>query len=140
MARPNKGVEHVRKLSADPLATQRVELIHQTMYGQLSVAEACERLGISKSYFDLLRTQASLGAIAAVTPQASGRRAVVETVLLEEWQVQQDRIVELERENALLRAQVELAGVRAVGARQSKRPAASAKTRAAPRRRAIPPA
>lgn len=133
MARPNKGVEHVRKLSADPLAKLRVEFIHQTMYGQLSVAEACKRLGISKSYFDLLRTQANLGAIAAVTPQASGRRAVVETVLLEEWQAQQDRIVELERENALLRAQVELAGVRALGARQSKRPAASAKARSAPR-------
>jgi transposase-like protein len=105
------------------VARQRLELIHLATSGYQSVDAACAELGICPSYFDKLRTRAYLGAALALTPRAGGRRRTQAVVLAAELHEAQRQIAELQRENTLLRAQNELAPLRAnEGARRPKSP------------------
>lgn len=119
------------------MARQRLELIHLATSGYQSVDAACAELGICPSYFDKLRTRAYLGAALALTPRVGGRRHTQAMVSIEELHEAQRQIAELQRENALLKAQVELAPLRAnEGARRPKSPGRSKRAttpKAAPR-------
>lgn len=127
------------------MARQRLELIHLATSGLESVDAASAELGISPSYFDKLRTQAYLGAALALTPRAGGRRRVQPVVPATELHEAQRQIAELQRENAMLRAQLELASLRAGASarrpksrRQEPKAKEAATTRAAAQGRAIP--
>lgn len=139
MVRPNKGVGHIRKLKVDPVARRRLEAIHLATCGFQPVDAACAELGISPSYFDQLRTRAYLAAALALKPQAGGRRRTQAVVPVEDLHEARRQIAELQRENTLLKAQLELAPLRAIeGARRPKSPArqGQAKARSAARRSA----
>lgn len=79
------------------------------MCGQLSVNEACEDLGIGPTQWANLRVQMLEGCIAALGPRPVGRPPHVTKVATEEFESMRQRLAELERENVILRAQLELA-------------------------------
>ena len=47
--RPNKGLAHLDKHDVSELSRIRSRIVLQTVMGELSVHEACERLGIDRS-------------------------------------------------------------------------------------------
>jgi hypothetical protein len=69
------GVELVNKVDGSELAKQRMQAILQTLSGELSVAQACERLQLSEARFHELRTQWLQSACIALEPKAVGRPA-----------------------------------------------------------------
>ena len=57
MGRPNKGIEHLGNYDVSEQSQLRGRVVLQTLTGELSVAEACEQLGIDRSRFWRLRNQ-----------------------------------------------------------------------------------
>lgn len=79
--RPPAGIDvHVRRLEASEEAKERLVTVLQVLTGELTVEEACERLGISESRLHDLRRVALSGAAAALTPGAAGRPRKQESV------------------------------------------------------------
>lgn len=111
MARPNKGVSHVMKLPGDREAKRRVELIHRTMAGQMSVDDVCAELGISPSRFDQLRTRMLLASIAELSPRPVGRPRSLPEEVKQEVESLREQVADLERENHLLKVQAEVSGL-----------------------------
>lgn len=144
MARPNKGLGHVDQLPGDPQGKRRLRVILSTLSGQLSVAEACDELGIGPTYFAVLRTRVLRGALVALAPLPVGRppRAAA-TVTEAEAEALRRQIVDLTRENTILRARMEVAESRVLEIPRSKSaswpPRPDRRPRAAaPQRRAVP--
>jgi transposase-like protein len=71
--RPPKGLGHVDSLDADESAKERIKTILRTLSGDLSVEEACSRLGLSETHFHDLRTRALQGMAAGIEPRPAGR-------------------------------------------------------------------
>jgi hypothetical protein len=113
---------------------RRAKLILQTITGELSVKAACAQLGIGPTQFANLRTQALEGMVSVLQPKPAGRRPRVRVVTDHEVDLQL-RIAELERENRLLQAQVEVAALlrRQQGTSRSKSVSTTAARTAAPR-------
>lgn len=111
MARPNKGLHHVDGLQGERPQKQRLRCILETLFGQQSVADACEQLGIGPTYFGMLRTRVLQGGLDALAAKPVGRPPLVPPALRQELEQQQARLAELERENLLLRTQLELMAV-----------------------------
>jgi transposase-like protein len=98
---------HVAHLSGSELAKQRLAMILKTMFGQMTVAEACEKLGVCESRFHALRNQWLQEALALLEPRRVGRPPI--------RQVESDetrQIAELEATVEELARQVEVAGIR----------------------------
>ena len=57
MARPVKGPELVEKLTGTEEAKERLKTIIKTVSGQLTIAEACQELGVGRSRFFELRDE-----------------------------------------------------------------------------------
>jgi transposase-like protein len=73
MARPPDGVKSVHRLEGPEALKQRLEAVLKTLTGELSIAEACERLGVGEARFHMLRKQALQGALEALRPAPAGR-------------------------------------------------------------------
>jgi hypothetical protein len=73
MSRPNKGVEHVEGVQASEAAKERLRLVLETLSGEVSVEEACARLGVSGARFAQIRKEALVGAATALEPGRAGR-------------------------------------------------------------------
>jgi hypothetical protein len=73
MARPAKGARLVRSLEGEAKAKERLEVILQTLAGELAIREACEDLDVSEARFHQLRQEALKGALARLEPKARGR-------------------------------------------------------------------
>ena len=73
MARPPTGAKLVRALEGQEKAKERLEVILQTVAGELSIREACEELGVGEARFHQLRREALEGALAKLEPKARGR-------------------------------------------------------------------
>lgn len=71
--RPPKGLSHVDSLPGDEGAKAQVKTILATLTGQLTVARAASRLGVSESRFHQLRRQALESMIAGMEPGSPGR-------------------------------------------------------------------
>ena len=133
MARPNKGVNHVDEIQGSKESKRRAKLILKTITGEMSVREACEQLGVGPTQFANLRTQALEGLVDSLGPKPAGRRPRVQVASPREVDLAQ-RVADLEHENRLLRAQVEVAGLRRrQEAKHSKSPGAPTPRSAAPR-------
>jgi transposase-like protein len=90
---------------------RRAKLILKTITGELSVREACEQLGIGPTQFANLRTRALEGLVDSLQPMPAGRRSRPQATPPREVELAQ-RVADLERENRLLKAQVEVAALR----------------------------
>ena len=119
MARPNKGANHVVEIQGNRESKRRAKIILQTITGELSVKEACRLLGVGPTQFANLRTQGLKGLVDSMDPKPVGRPTETESVSPTD-PVEQKRLVDLERENRLLRAQVEVAALRREAASRSK--------------------
>ena len=64
---------HVEHLSGSEQAKHRLAIILKTMLGELTVAEACNALGIGESRFHALRNQWLQEALALLEPRRVGR-------------------------------------------------------------------
>ena len=67
------GPQIVERLEGSPSAKQRLETILETIAGQLTVPEACARLGIGQSRFHDLRNQTLQATLNALEPRQTGR-------------------------------------------------------------------
>lgn len=97
---------------------RRAKLILQTITGELSVDEACALMGVGPTQFANLRTQGLKAMADSFDPKPVGRPAKVE--MSPSDSAAQKRVAALERENRLLRAQVELAALRREASLRSK--------------------
>jgi hypothetical protein len=69
------GPQIAERLEGSPAAKQRLEVILETIAGQLTVPEACQQLGISKSRFHALRNQTLQATLETLEPRPLGRPA-----------------------------------------------------------------
>ena len=67
------GPELVEHLDGSRQAKQRLETILETMVGQLTIEEACQRLGIKPAMFHRLRTEVLEAGLARLEPRPMGR-------------------------------------------------------------------
>lgn len=71
--RPPLGRDIVEHCDADPDTKRRLRLLLQTIAGELSVADACQQLGISQTRFFELRAEMLQGALDSLRPKPRGR-------------------------------------------------------------------
>lgn len=118
--RPNGGVAHVEHLDGEVMAKQRLVAILKTFIGDLTVAEACEELGISYARFQQLRERMLQASLDALHPGRPGRPRKLREGLTEAEAAELRRMIhQLERELELARAQAEL--VTRLGAAEARR-------------------
>lgn len=105
MSRPNKGWRLAEEVPASPQAQHRLAVILRTIAGEMTVAEACEELGIGESRFHALRKDVLTQAAGALEPRPAGRPATEHN---EEVEGLRARVAELEMEQraALLREEI----------------------------------
>ncbi len=110
MSRPPEGVGHVDRLDGPEELKRRLRVLLETILGGMSVAQACDELGMSESRLHELRRQALVGALGALMPKPSGRPATADTTPLREQELLA-RIGELEvdLQAALVRTELALA-------------------------------
>ena len=71
--RKPSGPQIVERLEGSPSAKQRLEVILETIAGQLTIPEACARLGIGPSRFHDLRNQTLQATLSTLEPRRPGR-------------------------------------------------------------------
>lgn len=76
MSRPVKGADLVDGLEGTEEAKLRLKTIHEQMHGELTVEQACERLGVARSTYFELRQKALSAALAGLSPRPRGRPPV----------------------------------------------------------------
>ena len=110
MSRPPEGVGHVDKLDGPEELKRRLRLLLDTLAGRVSVAEACDELGVSESRLSSCSREALVGALGALMPKPAGRPATAETTTTREKDLEA-RIEELEvdLQAALVRTELALA-------------------------------
>ncbi|HEV8338458.1 MAG TPA: helix-turn-helix domain-containing protein [bacterium] len=110
MSRPPEGVGHVDRLEGPEDLKRRLRVLLDTLSGRVSVAQACEELGVSESRLHELRREALEGALGALMPKPAGRPATAETRTAREKELE-GRIQELEvdLQAALVRTELALA-------------------------------
>jgi AraC-like DNA-binding protein len=69
------GPQIAERLEGSLTAKQRLEVILETIAGQLTVPQACQRLQISESRFHALRNQTLQETLETLEPRPSGRPA-----------------------------------------------------------------
>lgn len=67
------GPQIVERLEGSPSAKQRLEVILETIAGQLTIPEACARLSICESRFHNLRNQTLQATLNTLEPRRPGR-------------------------------------------------------------------
>jgi transposase-like protein len=101
--RKPKGQRAAERLEASTAAHARLEAILGTLTGAVSVAEACERLGVGEARLYQLRDAALEAALGRMEPGRAGRPPQQQT---------EGRIAELESEVRELRLELRAAQVR----------------------------
>ena len=106
MSRPPKRSAHVDKLDATPYARERLRAVLDTLAGELSIEEACQRLGIGETRFYKLRDYLLQQAAEAAEQRAPGPKAA------EHDPQDVAHISELEQQIADLKIELEAARLR----------------------------
>jgi hypothetical protein len=88
----------------------RLRVLLETIVGSVSLAQACEELGVSESRLHELRRQALTGALGALMPKPAGRPATAETTTGREQDLEERiRELEVDLQAALVRTELALA-------------------------------
>jgi transposase-like protein len=98
------GPQIVKRLEGSPTAKRRLEVILETITGQLTVSKACQQLGVGKSRFHALRSQTLQATLETLEPRPAGRPA-------KPISPEQTEVDELEAKLCRLHAELELAQV-----------------------------
>ena len=132
MPRPNKGWAHVDATKGGEQAKQRVRWILATISGEVTVNAACAEIGVGPTHFGNLRLRMLQGAVSAMEPLPIGRPRLLPKRAAARDDLE-DEIFELEHENTMLRAKLEVN--EALRAGRAAKSAGKAKARKGPRRR-----
>lgn len=100
--RPPLGTGLVDRLEGSEEAKRKLKAVLETVSGESTVAEVCERLGISETRLFQLREEALTSAVERLEPAARGRPAAPEPE-------EESEVERLEKENQRLRVELELA-------------------------------
>jgi transposase len=103
--RKTLGPALVHHLQGSLRAKERLELILQTLAGELTIVQACQRLGIGEAMFYRLRTRVLEAGLAQLEPRPTGRPPTTSSL-------EQQRIAQLEQQLEELQTDVQLAQVR----------------------------
>lgn len=71
--RPTSAVSMVGRLKSGPIARERLLVILGSLAGLIPVAEACRRLGMSRTLFQRMRRAILVAGLRAVEPRPRGR-------------------------------------------------------------------
>lgn len=107
--RPPKGPRLVEGLDASEEAKKKLQVILETITGDLSVSEACERLGVSESRFHQLRDEVLAAGASSLEPKPRGRPRKVEEPGVSELSALRKQVKDLEEELEFSRARTVLA-------------------------------
>ena len=99
------GPKLVEYLEGSAAAKERLEVMLQTIAGELSIAAACERLAIGEAMFHRLRREVLQAGLAELEPSVLGRPP-------KRTSPEQQRIVELEDSVADLSGQLDAANIK----------------------------
>jgi hypothetical protein len=99
------GPALVQHLPGSLRAKERLEVILQTIAGNLTVGEACDRLGIGEAMFHRLRAGVLQAGLAHLEPRPLGRPS-------QQASPEQEQVADMERRLDDLQAELQLAGVR----------------------------
>ncbi len=105
------GPQIAERLEGSPVAKQRLEVILETIADQLTVSEACQRLGISKSRFHALRNQTLQATLETLEPRPLGRPAKPTSPEPTEANTLQAEVCRLQAELELAQVQLRLAHI-----------------------------
>ena len=108
--KPN-GPQIVERLEGSPSAKQRLEVILETITGQLTIPEACARLGICQSRFHDLRSQTLQATLNTLEPRRPGRPAKHTSPEQGEIEALKAELDRAHRELAIADVQVRLAHI-----------------------------
>jgi hypothetical protein len=104
--RPPAGPEIVNNAEGSEQARKRMQVFLQTISGELTVAQACEQLGLSEARFRELREQIVQAAVSSLEPKAPGRPP-------QQKSPEQQRIEELEAQVQELKIDLRASQIRA---------------------------
>jgi hypothetical protein len=93
------GPSLVDALDAPEAEKHRLRIVLRTIASEITIAQACEELGVGESRFHEIRRTALEGALAALGPQPIGRprRATQVEATVREIAALRSRVAELER-------------------------------------------
>lgn len=74
--RPPRGSAHVMSLEGSDDEKERLRVLLEATFGEISLRQACEQLGLSEARLHQLRHRALQGALEALEPKPSGRPVV----------------------------------------------------------------
>jgi transposase len=105
------GPSLVDRLDGSQRAKERLQVILETIAGQLTIAQACERLGIGEAMFHRLRTEVLEAGLECLEPKTVGRPRRVTTGEQRQLNVMAERIAELETELRMSEVREEIAQI-----------------------------
>lgn len=109
LGRKPQGPDVVDALAGSSHAKARLKAFLKTLAGEISVEDACQRLGLCQSRFFELRTEWLHGSIDLLEPRLPGRPPKAKpSVSAEEVDTLRQRAQELESRAAAVEAQAEL--------------------------------
>jgi hypothetical protein len=103
------GPRLVHNLDGSDRAKERWEVILATMTGELTIREACDRLGIEEAMFFRLRTQALQAGLARLEPRRAGRPPRPSSPESERIAELEDELQDTEHELKAMEVRLELA-------------------------------
>jgi hypothetical protein len=103
------GPDYVDRLHGSPTAKERLRIILKTIAGELRLAEACGRLGVSPQRFHQLREEAMTAAVAGLEPGLPGRPAQTPSPEQEQLAALEARLGVQDLEMRVARAREEIA-------------------------------
>jgi hypothetical protein len=103
--RPPQRANLVDHLDADHITKERLKILLQTIAGELSVADACQKLDISQARFFELRTTMLQAALQSLEPKPTGRP-------VQKIDPEAQRVHDLEQQNLDLRVHLAAAQLR----------------------------
>ncbi|MCO6444777.1 MAG: helix-turn-helix domain-containing protein [Anaerolineae bacterium] len=109
LGRKPLGPALVQHLDGSPRAKERLEVILETLAGQLTIAQACARLGINEAMFHRLRSEVLAAGLAQLEPKPLGRPPRIPTAEQQQCEALQRRVAELETELKIATTREEIA-------------------------------
>jgi hypothetical protein len=105
------GPSLVDHLDGSERAKERLQVILETIAGELTIADACERLGIGEAMFHRLRTEVLEAGLECLEPKTVGRPRRVTTGEQRQLNAMAERIAELETELRISGVREEIAQI-----------------------------
>ena len=125
--RPTKGSGLVDRVDGSDAARERARVILKVLAEELTVADACEKLGIGESRFHQLRERFLAEGVKGLEPRFGGRPARAETDEAVQVRELEDRVAQLEKELAAAEIKTRIALVMPHLLKDEEKPQATAK-------------